>query len=124
MTIKLTWTDKSVEVHVDGDFPNQMVALNKAITGDPRHRQISRMLINVLDADHFYADDHLVSTMAEMDIMAYDGAPRMRLAVATDNAKMAQIVETYAAHYQNLKPGAVVYKVFSSLAEARAWLNE
>ncbi len=124
MTIKLTWTDKSVEVHVDGDFPNQMVALNKAITGDPRHRHISCMLINVLDADHFYADDHLVNTMAEMDIMAYDGAPRMRLAVATDNAKMAKIVETYAAHYQRLKPGAVVYKVFSSLAEARAWLAE
>jgi len=124
VTIKLTWTDDSVEVHVDGDFPNQMVAMNKAITIDPRHREISRMLIDVLDADHFYADDHLVNTMAEMDIMAYDGAPRMRLAVATDNTKMARIVETYAAHYESLKPDAVVSRVFSSLAEARAWLAE
>lgn len=123
MTIKLTWTDDSVEVHVDGDFPNQMVAMNKAITGDPRHKEISRMLIDVLDADHFYADANLVQTMAEMDLMAYDGAPRMRLAVVTDNAKMAKIVEAYAAHYESLKPGAVVNKVFRDRDEARVWLK-
>ncbi len=123
VAIDLTWMDDCIEVHVDGDFPNQMVAMNKAITGDPRHKKISRMLINALDADHFYADDHLVGTMAEMDVMAYDGAPRMRLAVVTDNPKMARIVQTYAAHYESLKPGAVVSKVFDNLAEARTWLG-
>lgn len=123
VTIELTWTDDSVEVHVDGDFPNQMVAMNKAITSDPRHRAISRMLIDVLDADHFYADENLLSTIAEMDVMAYDGGPRMRLAVVTDNAKMAKIVQTYSSHYESLKPGAMVSRVFGNLAEARAWLN-
>jgi len=124
VTIKLTWTEDSVEVHVDGDFPNQMVAINKAITGDPRHRKISRMLIDALDADHFYADSYLLSTIAEMDIMAYQGGPRMRLAVVTDNRKMAKIVETYSAHYESLKPGAMISKVFRNLKVARAWLDE
>lgn len=124
MAITLTWSDDGVEVHIDGDFPNQMVALNKMLTRDPRSRVIRTMLIDVLDADNFNADVKLLGAIAEMDVDAYEGAPHMRVAVVTGNAKMMQIVKVYATEYETRNPGGADYKVFADRAVARAWLLE
>lgn len=123
MTFKLTWTDTSVEIHVEGDFPNQMVAINKALTGDPRHKTIRTMLYDVLKVDNFYADANLIATIADLDVAAYEGAPFMRIAVVTDNQSMLDIVLTYAKRYESRNPKGAKFKLFPDRASAQAWLD-
>lgn len=124
MAISMTWSANGVEIHIDGDFPNQMVALNKMLTNDPRSRTIRTMLIDVLAADSFQADAKLLGAIVELDVKAYEGAPRMQVAVVTDSAAMVQIVQAYAATYKMLNPGGAEYKLFADRPSARAWLKE
>lgn len=124
MTIGLAWSDDRVEIRIDGDFPNQMVALNKMLTRDPRSRSVRSMLIDVLDADTFNADVKLLGAIAQMDVDAYQGAPYIRVAVVTESAKMMQIVKVYATEYETRNPGGADYKVFPDRDAAREWLQQ
>lgn len=124
MAVKLTWTDDTVEIYVDGDFPNQMVAVNKALRGDKRSKTIRNMLFNVLDADIFYADSGLISTLAELDFDSYTGGPQMKVAVATTSNQMADITTMYATRYKALSPNGAKFRVFDTLGAAREWLME
>jgi ABC-type iron transport system FetAB ATPase subunit len=124
MAFYLNWTETGVEIRVDGDFANQMVAINKALTGDPRSRTVHYMVFDVLRVDNFYADASLVATLAEFDVAAYAGGPHMRLAVVTTDQKMEEILHIYADRYNSLNAGGVTYRVFSDMEAARIWCRK
>lgn len=122
MTFNLTWTETSVEIQVEGDFPNQMVAINRALTSDPRSKQIRAMLFDVLRADTSNADGGLVSTLADIDFEAYAGGPFMRVAVLTKNKSMASLAAVYAERFLSRNPNGAAYAIFPDRQDAEAWL--
>lgn len=123
MSFELNWEEKGVEIVVEGDFPNQMVSINKALRHDPRSKSIRYIIFDVTRADVFLADAGLLSTLAELDFEAYRGGPHVKVAVVSIDEKMAHITSVYAAQFRRLNPDGADYCLFEDVASARTWIG-
>lgn len=121
MSYELIWEQKGVVKHFFGHVTCQeILAAGNKSQGDHRFDRYRYAINDFLDCTKFENDSSVLEEIAAMAGAAERTNPNIKIAVV---AKLPEIIAAFG-HYAKVPLQSYPTRLFSTLAEARAWISE